>query len=73
MLKDHLVQLRAVFHELKEAGLKLKPKVSVNFLRNHLHIWDTEFWKGALKSMTVQLKKYMNGLLPKQSLRLEAF
>ena len=25
MPKDHLVQLRAVFEKLKEAGLKLKP------------------------------------------------
>ena len=41
--------------QTKEAGLKLRPS-KCEFLRNHLHTWDTEFQKGVLKLMTAKLK-----------------
>ena len=66
MPKDHF------FNKLQEAGLKLKPSKS-DFLGSDLHTWNIDFQEGALRPMIVRLKQNMNGLLPKQSLRLEVF
>ena len=71
MPKD-LVWLRAVFQKLKEAGIKFKPRKS-EFLKKSFTYLGHKNSVEVVKWMTVKLKWYANGLLPKQWPGLEAF
>ena len=73
MPKDHVVQLRAVFKKLKEAGLKLKTN-KCRFFKKSLTYLGHRMSEGGIETNDIKiLKKFENGLFQKQSLRLEAF
>ena len=53
--KDYLVQFRAVFKKVKEAGIKLKPS-KCEFLRNQTCTLGIKYYKRVSKLMTVKSK-----------------